>query len=995
MAVMSDSPAGSHGEFSAGDWELIKDLVFACQTQPPADLEEWLLARCPSEVLRTEVRRLLQASADCGAFLDQSATERHLGLKLHQPIRIGRYRVTGELGRGGSGVVYEAWDESLKRKVALKVLRPEVAASPEFRKRLRWDAQTGSALQHPNIVVVYEVGAEDGVDYVAMECITGKTLAGRIKSGAMESRELLRVAVQICRGLEAVHAAAIVHRDLKPGNIMITEQGVVKVLDFGLAKNLDAHLDDAPETVEGRFAGTYAYVSPEQAETKSVDARSDIFSFGSVLFEMLTGRQAFPGDSGVSTLADILRSDPRPVHHVESKIDPRFDEIVSRCLRKDRERRFQSIAEVRVRLEELEDRLLHPESYPEKAPPPPRPRWLFPAWAVSLLLVAAIGVAVTYLLLRGAPLAEPPFLLNRITDNRGVSAYPALSRDATLLAYASDRKSDGNLHIWLQHVDSNDPQQLTFAPADDSEPVFSPDGARIVFRSERDGGGLYSVSSLGGDPRILVPGGHGAQFSPNGKWIAYWTGQEGQTYQPGSAQIYVVPAIGGVPERFQPDFPACAHPIWSPDGSQILFWGRGPVPDGKGGKQSYWLAPFHGAGQARALPLAGFLSKRILNSQPGGLRLLPGAWLSDESLLLPATQVDASNIWAASLGQDGVPRGEPRRLTAGTAVESHPAAVQARGKSYLAFDATNANSDIWRVMLDGLNRPVGPPEAFVTGYSRAISPSLSVDGSRLVVCTRQQVQAGRYSVLLIDLKAGHDSVVANTEPPNSPNPTISGDGKTVAYSQNKVGYLIPAGGGTPQKVCDRCGPPTHVNFDGRLALFDAVNDPEQIQLCSVGAAPKPLVELNPPRFTMQSGGRFSPDGRWIAFWARNPRDSARQIFIAPFHPGKLVTHAELIPVTDGESADVEPYWSADGKTMFFLSQRDGHQCIWASSLDAAMRPRGAAYPVAHFHRRSLVLGGIESYEGTIGLSAGPNFLVFGATRSNSDVWLKVQPIAAR
>jgi eukaryotic-like serine/threonine-protein kinase len=544
----------------------------------------------------------------------------------------------------------------------------------------------------------------------------------------------------------------------------------------------------------------------------------------------------------------------------------------------------------------------------------------------------------------------------------------------------------------LQHVDSNDAKPLTSGPAEDSEPVFSPDGSRIVFRSERDGGGLYTVSSLGGDERIVAPGGHGAQFSPNGKWIAYWTGQEGHTYLPGSVQIYVVSALGGVPERFLPDFPAIAHPVWSPDGSQILFWGRGPNVDGKGEKPSSWLAPFHTAGRPRALPLAAFLSKRILNVQPGGFRIFPAAWLPDETLLMPANQLDSNNVWAFSLSEAGVPRGEPRRITAGTAVESHPAAAQGRGKSYLAFEAGNAYSDIWRVMLDAHNRPASVPEPFITGYSRATSPSLSSDGSRLVLCTRQSGQVGRYSVRLVDFKSGHRSIVTNTEPPYSANPTVSGDGKTVAYWQNKAGYLIPAAGGTPQKVCDRCGPPTHVNFDGRLALFDAVNDPEQIQLCSVGAPPKALIELNPPRYTMQSGGRFSPDGRWIAFWARNPRETARQIFIAPFHPDRLVTQAELIPVTEGESADVGPYWSADGKTMFFLSRRDGHQCIWARSLDPAMRPRGAPYGVAHFHRIGLAPGGSESYEGAIGLSAGPNFLVFGATRSTSDVWLKFQSI---
>jgi len=288
---MADSGAESQPDFSAADWELVKDLVFACQTHPPPDLEGWLRGQCASEKVRREVTRLLKASSDCGTFMDQPASEKHLGVRLREPLRIGRYRVMDQIGSGGSGVVYAAWDESLNRKIALKVLRSDVAQNAELQKRLRWDARAASALQHPNIVVVHEVGSDNGLDYVAMECVTGQTLAGCIKGGGMETRDVLRYAIQICSGLEAAHAAGIVHRDLKPGNIMITDQGVVKILDFGLAKSCDAGLDskDAPETVEGRFAGTVAYVSPEQAEAKPVDARSDIFSFGSVLFEMLTG----------------------------------------------------------------------------------------------------------------------------------------------------------------------------------------------------------------------------------------------------------------------------------------------------------------------------------------------------------------------------------------------------------------------------------------------------------------------------------------------------------------------------------------------------------------------------------------------------------------------------------------------------------------------------------------------------------------------------------
>ncbi|HWC97348.1 MAG TPA: protein kinase [Candidatus Sulfopaludibacter sp.] len=996
---MSEGGVDPHTGFSGGDWELVKDLVYTCQTQPPADLDDWLREHCPSETVRAEVARLVRASAESAGFMSQTAAEKHLGVQLRRPVRIGRYRVTDEIGSGGSGVVYAAWDETLNRKVALKVLRPEAAQNAELQKRLRWDARAASALQHPNIVVVHEVGSDGGADYVAMECIAGQTLARALKPGGMATREVLRCAIQICRGLEAAHAAGIVHRDLKPGNVMITQQGVVKLLDFGLAKNIDGGIDskDAPQTVEGTFAGTVAYVSPEQAEAKAVDARSDIFSFGSVLFEMLTGRQAFPGISTVAVLADILHNHPPPPHTISADIDARFDEIIYRCLRKDRERRFQSIAEVRVRLQELEDQVLHPESHPQIAVPAARrQRWVMPAWAASLVAAAALAAGFTYLLLRNGPPVQPvSYALDRITADRGVSGYPALSPDASLLAYASDRETDGNLDLWLQHIHGGDARKLTVDPADDSEPAFSPDGTQITFRSERDGGGLYTVSTLGGDAHLLAPGGHEPRYSPDGRWIAYWTGTEGQTLMPGSAKIYVVSVISGVPEPFLPDFPACAHPVWSPNGKQIFFYGRGPDPKGKGTVISYWIASFPSTGVVKAIPLANYLLHHALNGLPGGTRAHPAAWLPDDIMLIPAGREDSKNVWAAKVLEDGTPQGEPWRITAGTAIEWHPSMVTTKGQSYLAYEATSANSEVWKLALDGSGHAAGKAEPLITGYTSAESSGLSLDGSRLVFSSRQQNHLIRHAIHAVDLNSGRRTIVNNIAPSAIPMPVLSGDGKTVAYMDGAVGYVIPVSGGTPQKVCNHCGASTHINYDGKYSLFDAANDPEQILLCSVGTSPKPLVELNSPRYTVQSGGRFSPDGRWVAFFDGNPKETAKTIFIAPFHPERLVTPAELIPVTEGKTLDVAPSWSADGRTMFYLSSRDGHRCIWAQALDNEKRRRGAPYPVYHFHRVGLVLGGAHSYPGTVGLSAGPNFLVFGITQSTSDVWLKTEKLPGR
>ncbi|MDR3702037.1 MAG: protein kinase [Candidatus Sulfopaludibacter sp.] len=985
---MADGGVESGEGFSAGDWELIKDLVFTCQSSPPPDVGQWLDEQRTSEKVRLEVTRLLQASSDCGSFMGQSATEKYLGVRMHQPLRIGRYRVMDQIGSGGSGVVYAAWDESLNRKVAVKVLRPEVAQNAELQKRLRWDARAASALQHPNIIVVHEIGSDKGVDYVAMECISGSTLSERIRAGGMENREVLNLAIQICNGLEAAHAAGIVHRDLKPGNIMITDQGVVKILDFGLAKNCAGGIEsDAPETVEGRFAGTVAYVSPEQADAKPVDARSDIFSFGSVLYEMLTGRQAFPGGSTVSVLADILLSNPQPPHQVVPRVASGFDDIVNRCLRKDRERRFQSIAEVRVRLRELEDQTLHPESQNTiMLPVRPPQRRNIPALAALGLAIAVLATAVTYVAMRAEPPADRNFSLTRVTADRGVTGFPALSRDGTLLAYASDRAGQGNLDIWIQRSDSNEPQQLTTNPANDYEPVFSPDGARLVFRSDRDGGGLYTVSCLGGSERPLVAGGRGAQFSPDGKWIAYWTGEPGASFQPGCAKVFVISSLGGVPEQFQPGFQAAAFPIWSPGGDRILFYGR--ASGSAGAKAEWWTAPFPN-GAAAATGLTKYWTKFHLNNPPSFEQLTPSAWLPDQSLIFAAGHVDSTNIWTTKVARDGTPEGEPWRLTAGTANEWHPTVAQSNGHIMLAYEAMSADSDIWAVSLDDRGHPAGQPHLFLTGYAGMGSSSLSSDGSRLVFSSKQPVQnPGRESIRMSNLNTGQHSVIASILSHTVTRPVLSGDGNTVAYWQDKAGYTIPASGGAAQRICGHCGPPTHVSYDGRAVLFESVSDPEQILYAAAGKAPKPLVPLDPPRFTMQSGARFSPDNRWIVFSTGSPGESARQIFIAPLHPDTPVAPQELIALTDGQSRDVEPYWSTDGATIFFLSRRDGFRCIWGRSLDGDKRPRGPVFEVAHFHQTGHALGGADRYPGNIGLSAAPHLLVFSMTSSTSDVWLK-------
>jgi len=266
---------------------------------------------------------------------------------------LGHYQITEKLGEGGMGVVYKARDTHLDRFVAIKVLPAEKVADPERKRRFIQEAKAASALNHPSIITIYDIDQADGVDFIAMEYVAGKTLDELIPRKGMRLSLALKYAVQIADALARAHGAGIIHRDLKPSNVMVDEHGLVKVLDFGLAKLTEAAGPEA-ETVstrtgEGAIVGTVAYMSPEQAEGKRIDTRSDIFSFGSMLYEMLTGQRAFRGDTRASTIASILKEEPKPISQVAEGLPRDAEKIVRRCLRKDPEHRFQTMADLRAR----------------------------------------------------------------------------------------------------------------------------------------------------------------------------------------------------------------------------------------------------------------------------------------------------------------------------------------------------------------------------------------------------------------------------------------------------------------------------------------------------------------------------------------------------------------------------------------------------------------------------------------------------------------------
>ncbi len=340
-------------------------------------------------------------------------------MPLEPGTLVGPYKIVVLIGTGGMGEVYQARDTRLGREVALKVLPPERVAEPERRQRFLQEAQAASILNHPNIVAIYDIGSQDGFDFIAMEFVDGQTLDHLIPKGGMRVEQALRIAVPVADALARAHAAGIVHRDLKPGNVMVARDGPVKLVDFGLAKlglRLGSGDDDSTRTalssgahtVEGRILGTVSYMSPEQAEGKKVDARSDIFSFGTLLYEMLTGERAFRGDSTLSTLSAILTLEPRPLRSIAPAIPPEIERVITRCIRKDPEKRWQNMTDIRVALaelkEETESGTLIAQRRPRAGATGGRTQWPLIAGALAGL---ALVLAGAWWLIRGAAPEEP------------------------------------------------------------------------------------------------------------------------------------------------------------------------------------------------------------------------------------------------------------------------------------------------------------------------------------------------------------------------------------------------------------------------------------------------------------------------------------------------------------------------------------------------------------------------------------------------------------
>jgi Tol biopolymer transport system component len=579
------------------------------------------------------------------------------------------------------------------------------------------------------------------------------------------------------------------------------------------------------------------------------------------------------------------------------------------------------------------------------------------------------------------PQAPPAWTLTRLTTDTGLSDFAALAPDGKLVAYASDRSLDGERDLYVKQVAGGQPIRLTSDGANNTTPDFSPDGSKIVFRSNRDGGGVYEIPTFGGDARLLARDGLNPKFSPDGTQVAYWVGADGvNPAVPGSGTVWVVPVAGGTPQQVGRNFTAARYPIWSTDGKHLLFIAYTSSKAYESSAVDWWLVPIDGGNPVKTgvhdvLTHAG-LEVRNPETRTRASASIPGpaCWsATTNKVVFAATNDDADNVWEIGVSpHTGRVSGGPNRLTIGAADAMHPSCTP--GGS-LVFTNAEIETDVWTLSLD-LNRgiPQSTLKRITEGPAHREHASFSNSG-RYVAFSSDQ--SGPQNIWIRDLVTGKESSVAASSFTER-YPVLNASGTRVTYStieKDKRELYVSAPGGTKEKLCEGCLRATGWSREEKEVLVFGGN-PYQINLLDLASHQQSPL-LKHPSYNLLYG-RFSPDNRWVSFTVRMGPNRT-QIAIAPVDGPKPIPESAWITITQSDPQDWAN-WSPDGKTLFFTSSRDGHSCLWVQPLEAAShRPMGEPFAAEHFHGRLSYHAG--------GWSAGGGRIGFVLAENRGNIWL--------
>ncbi len=875
---------------------------------------------------------------------------------------LGRFKVLKPIGRGGMGEVFLAEDTTLGRKVALKILPADLAGHPERRARFDNEARAIASLNHPNIVTVHSIEHESDVHFITMEYVTGRTLKELVPAGGMPEARLLQIAMPLVEAVHAAHERGITHRDLKPANVMVGDDGRVKVLDFGLAKltaggsGHEAETVASPEAVQteaGRLLGTIAYMSPEQVEGKVVDHRADIFALGVMMHEMVTGARPFSGDTNAALMSAILRDSPPLVSDVNPRLQPGLARIVRRCLAKDPSRRYQTALDLRNDLDEMREATLAGTSgiRPDapQATRSARPRWIAPVAGAAALAAAVAG----YFWLSGGEAPAGDSLANltfsQVTLDPGEEVFPSLSPDGRMIVYAAS--SGGAWRILLKRVAGQNPIALSDrAGADDTQPAFSPDGERIAFRSERDGGGIFVMGATGESVQRITSRGFHPAWAPDGREIVYGTQSvTDPSLRFTTSELWAIDVGTGQERLLSPG--DAVQPSFSPNGHRIAYWGRSTGA----GPGDIWTIPVSGG-------------EPVAVTDDAGIDWNP-VWSPDGRFIYFSSNRGGSmNLWRVEVDErSGRTVRAPEPVTSAGGSSNQHVTFSADGR-HMAYVSATQTTNLQRLAFDPASGTVSGTAAWITQGSRtAAQPHPSPDGLRVAFNS-----GGAQEDLLVVNADGTGLTQLTNDAARDRAARWSPGGDRIAFYSDRTGQLELWSVGRDGRDLRQLtrSPGAHYPVwspDGRRMAFSThlPNGAYVFDLESPWEAqtPQALPALPDPTQSFEVWS-WSPDGRRLA----------GQKHLADLSHAGIGVHALGSDTIDWMTDAGEwPVWLGDGRRLLFSNQ--GSLLL----LDTATREARTVLTLA------------QNNLGSVGLSADDRSIYLTFVAREADVWVMSRP----
>jgi Tol biopolymer transport system component len=879
--------------------------------------------------------------------------------------RLGPYEIAAPLGTGGMGEVYRAHDPRLRRDVAIKVIAARFSADPDLLKRFSQEALASAALNHPNIVAVFDIGTHEGAPYLVTELLEGESLRARLSRGPLPLPDVIDIGLQIVRGVTAAHEKGIVHRDLKPENLFVTKDEQVKILDFGLAKLIEQAPADAAAsqvttvavTELGTVLGTAGYMAPEQVRGDAVDHRADIFAIGAIVFEMLTGRGAFRRETYPETLTAILREDPLVGVEPPRSMSPPLARLIGHCLEKKPSDRFQSARDLAFALETVGSLPAATEP-PTRSAPGKRPRWRWIGAAIGLaaLVIAAIGA---WRLTAGRARATTEVRVHRLTDARGLEEFPAISPDGKWIVYVT--QTGGKAQIYVRLMAGGAPLQITRDTSDHLYPRWSPDSASIIYYQptpdDESGGALWELPALGGAARRLAASSGGGDISHDGKQLVFPRFENGRMELVVSARDGTSPkSLAALETGYQ-----YITPRWSFD-DRLIAYQRGTAS----------------AFDIFVVSVDGGASRQLTQH---GARLEGLAWAPDRPSIVFASSrgstiwyLPKTNLWVVDA--DGT---ETQQLTFGDESYTYP---DTNAQGVIVVSRVRRQFDIWRYPLD-----TSPAENVRRGQritqqtSDVHTPSVAPDDREIAYVSDS---GGHANIWVLNLQTNQSrQVTFENDPemrvglplwspsgqqiayftslgsswnyflvqPDGSNPrllarnagwaTWSPDGEWLYFSDFPIGtnlHKVPAAGGSPVVVRSDRASRVAVSPDG-ASLFYAIELPVvtggsdlEIRVARPLDAPSRVLARISARRAAPWGGFqpvISPDGQWLALALLDGVTS--NLWALSTSTGQLrqLTDFGEQPIFITRRVS----WSSDGRAIFAAVGEGDSDIVWLEGLE--------------------------------------------------------------